>query len=175
MKKISYVLLAISFALGLQSYSDTGNGAYIDYVTKFLREKNNNQKTNNSNKPNNHNSPNKTAGSSFKTTVSGLKYMIKRKGKGAKPEPTDQVTVHYTGRFLDGTIFDSSLQRGEPATFRLNQVMEGWTEGLQLMREGALYTFIIPSDLAYGKNGVPGTIPPNADLVFDIELIKTGK
>lgn len=113
--------------------------------------------------------------STYTTTPTGLKYMIEKEGTGAKPGPTDEVTVHYTGRLLDGTVFDSSVQRGEPATFPLNQVIAGWTEGLQYMKEGSKYVFYIPSDLAYGKNGAPGAIPPYSDLIFEVELIKVNE
>ena len=88
------------------------------------------------------------------------------------PGATDQVTVHYTGRLLDGSVFDSSVRRGEPATFPLNGVIAGWTEGLQLMKEGSKYVFYIPSDLAYGARGAGNDIPPYADLIFEVELIK---
>jgi FKBP-type peptidyl-prolyl cis-trans isomerase len=107
-----------------------------------------------------------------KTTASGLKYVVEREGTGAAPSATSNVTVHYTGKFTDGRIFDSSVQRGQPATFGLNQVIKGWTEGLQLMKEGAKYTFYIPYQLAYGEQGYPGAIPPKSDLIFEVELIK---
>ncbi len=110
--------------------------------------------------------------STYARTASGLKYMIEKEGTGVKPGPTDQVTVHYTGRLLDGSVFDSSVQRGEPATFPLNGVIAGWTEGLQLMKEGSKYVFYIPSDLAYGAAGAGRDIPPYADLIFEVELIK---
>ena len=88
-------------------------------------------------------------------------------------QPASSVTVHYTGMFLDGKKFDSSVDTGQPATFGLNQVIKGWTEGLQLMKEGAKYKFYIPYDIAYGANGHPsGVIPPKADLIFEVELIK---
>lgn len=112
--------------------------------------------------------------STYAVTASGLKYMIKKQGTGATPTATDNVTVHYTGTLLDGTIFDSSVQRGEPATFPLNGVIAGWTEGLQLMKEGAVYVFYIPTDLAYGSRG-GGPIPPYSDLIFEVELIKVGE
>lgn len=105
-------------------------------------------------------------------TASGLQYMVLKEGTGAKPGPTDEVTVHYTGRLLNGTVFDSSVDRGEPATFALNKVIAGWTEGLQLMREGAKYRLFIPSELAYGSEGAGGQILPNSTLIFDVELIK---
>lgn len=88
-----------------------------------------------------------------KETASGLQYVVEKEGTGAQPGATDEVTVHYTGKLLDGTVFDSSVNRGEPATFPLNRVIPGWTEGVQLMKEGAKYTFFIPSDLAYGAQG----------------------
>lgn len=110
-----------------------------------------------------------------KETASGLQYIVEKEGTGAQPSATDEVTVHYTGRLLDGTVFDSSVNRGEPATFPLNRVIPGWTEGVQLMKEGAKYTFFIPSDLAYGPQGVPNAIPPHSTLIFDVELIKVNK
>lgn len=110
-----------------------------------------------------------------KETASGLQYIVEKEGTGAQPTATDEVTVHYTGKLLDGTVFDSSVSRGEPATFPLNRVIPGWTEGVQLMKEGAKYTFFIPSDLAYGPQGVPNAIPPHSTLIFDVELIKVIK
>lgn len=110
-----------------------------------------------------------------KVTASGLQYVVEKEGTGEQPSATDEVTVHYTGKLLDGTVFDSSVNRGEPATFPLNRVIPGWTEGVQLMKEGAKYTFFIPSDLAYGPQGVPNAIPPHSTLVFDVELIKVIK
>lgn len=108
-------------------------------------------------------------------TSSGLQYIVDKEGTGAQPTATDEVTVHYTGKLLDGTVFDSSVSRGEPATFPLNRVIPGWTEGVQLMKEGAKYTFFIPSDLAYGPQGIPNAIPPHSTLIFDVELIKVIK
>ncbi|MBK9284668.1 MAG: peptidylprolyl isomerase [Sphingobacteriaceae bacterium] len=107
-----------------------------------------------------------------KATDSGLKYIIEKEGTGNSPKDTSNVTVHYTGLFVDGKVFDSSVQRNQPATFRLNQVIKGWTEGLQLMKEGAKYTFYIPYTLAYGEQGYPGAIPPKSDLIFEVELLK---
>ena len=109
------------------------------------------------------------------TTPSGLQYVIEKEGTGAQPTAEDEVTVHYTGKLLDGKVFDSSVNRGEPATFPRNRVIPGWTEGVQLMKEGAKYTFFIPSDLAYGAQGVPGAIPPHSTLIFEVELIKVNK
>ena len=105
-------------------------------------------------------------------TKSGLAYKIINKGSGkAHPTATSTVTVHYTGKLVDGTIFDSSVQRGEPLSFPLNRVIPGWTEGVQLMVVGDKWTFIIPGNLAYGERGYPGAIPPYSTLVFDIEVI----
>ncbi len=109
-----------------------------------------------------------------KTTVSGLRYIVEKEGTGASPVATDKVTVHYTGTLLDGKKFDSSVDRGQPATFPLNQVIPGWTEGLQLMKKGGKTKFIIPPALGYGANGAGGVIPPNAWLIFDVELIDIG-
>lgn len=108
------------------------------------------------------------------TTASGLQYEILTKGTGAKPTATDSVTVNYTGKLLDGTVFDASEKHGGPATFALNQVIPGWTEGMQLMSPGAKYRFFIPSDLAYGDAGAPGAIPPGSTLTFDVDLVSIG-
>ncbi|MDE6299816.1 MAG: FKBP-type peptidyl-prolyl cis-trans isomerase [Muribaculaceae bacterium] len=110
-----------------------------------------------------------------KVTPSGLQYVVEKEGEGAQPSAEDEVTVHYTGKLIDGTVFDSSVSRGEPATFPLNRVIPGWTEGVQLMKEGGKYTFYIPSDLAYGPQGVPNAIPPHSTLIFEVELIKVVK
>ncbi len=104
-------------------------------------------------------------------TDSGLQYEVVNAGDGPTPEATDRVTVHYRGTLLNGTEFDSSYKRGEPATFGLNQVIPGWTEGVQLMPVGSTYKFYIPSELAYGENGGGQVIGPNATLIFEVELI----
>jgi peptidyl-prolyl cis-trans isomerase A (cyclophilin A) len=109
---------------------------------------------------------------SAKTTATGLRYITQTEGTGASPAATSQVTVHYTGTLLNGKKFDSSVDRGQPATFGLNQVIPGWTEGLQLMKVGGKTKFIIPPALGYGAAGAGGVIPPNAWLIFDVELIE---
>jgi len=101
----------------------------------------------------------------------GLQYKVVQLGTGAKPAATDRVKVNYVGTTIDGTEFDSSIKRGEPATFPLNGVIKGWTEGIQLMPAGSKFVFYIPYDLAYGAEGRPGSIPPFATLIFDVELL----
>lgn len=103
---------------------------------------------------------------------SGLQYKVLAEGSGKKPKATDKVKCHYEGTLLNGTRFDSSYERNEPAVFGLNQVIAGWTEGVQLMGEGAKYEFYIPYDLAYGEHGAPGAIPPYATLKFVVELLE---
>ena len=105
-------------------------------------------------------------------TASGLQYEVLSEGNGKSPRATDSVKCHYEGRLIDGTVFDSSYRRGTPATFPLNGVIAGWTEGLQLMKEGAKFRFHIPFNLAYGANGAGESIPPYSALVFDVELIE---
>ena len=106
------------------------------------------------------------------TTKSGLQYKVLSEGSGKQPTAKDTVMCHYEGFLIDGTVFDSSVQRGEPATFPLQQVIAGWTEGLQLMKEGAKYRFFIPYRLGYGEGGAGASIPPFATLIFDVELIQ---
>ena len=106
------------------------------------------------------------------TLPSGLQYKVLKEGNGKSPKATDKVVCHYEGMLIDGTMFDSSVQRGEPATFPLNGVIAGWTEGLQLMKEGAKYRFFIPYQLGYGERGAGASIPPFATLVFDVERIE---
>lgn len=107
-----------------------------------------------------------------KTTASGLKYQVLKQGTGTvSPKATDTVNVHYHGTLLNGTVFDSSVQRGQPISFPLNAVIPGWTEGLQLMKVGDKFKFEIPSNLAYGPNSPSPAIPPNSTLVFEVELL----
>ena len=130
----------------------TGNHLAIDEIEEYL-EKN-------------------AARSGVTVLPSGLQYEVLREGTGRKPKATDSVKCHYEGTLVDGTVFDSSRRRGEPAVFPLNGVIRGWTEGLQLMQEGAVYRFFIPYNLAYGENGAGASIPPYAALVFEVELIE---
>ncbi|HCN79635.1 MAG TPA: hypothetical protein DIS80_00765 [Verrucomicrobiales bacterium] len=109
------------------------------------------------------------------TTESGLRYEILTEGEGDSPGPSSRVKVDYSGTLADGTVFDSSRERGQPAVFALNQVIKGWTEGLQLMKPGALYRFVIPSELAYGDSGAGSAIPAGATLTFEVELISIEK
>jgi len=103
--------------------------------------------------------------------VSGLRYKVIKEGSGPKPSINDTVVTHYHGTFLDGSMFDSSVRRGTPATFPVNGVIRGWTEALQLMSVGSKWRLVIPPDLAYGKRGMRGAIPPNATLIFEVELL----
>lgn len=105
------------------------------------------------------------------TLPSGLQYQVLKSGDGAKPSATDQVRCHYHGTLIDGTVFDSSVQRGEPAVFGVNQVIKGWVEALQLMSVGSKWRLFIPSDLAYGSSGAGQSIEPNSALIFDVELL----
>ena len=108
-----------------------------------------------------------------KTTASGLQYTVLKEGTGKSPKATDTVLVHYRGTLLNGTEFDSSYKRNQPIEFPLNGVIPGWTEGVQLMKEGAKYQFVIPSNLAYGRRGTPGgPIGPDETLIFEVELLK---
>ena len=108
------------------------------------------------------------------TTTSGLQYRVIKEGDGYKPGPTEKVTVHYAGKLVNGKEFDSSYKRGQPIEFPLNAVIPGWSEGVQLMQEGAKYEFVIPSQLGYGAAGAGGVIPGNVTLIFEVELIKVG-
>ncbi len=110
-----------------------------------------------------------------KTTASGLQYEVLEAGNGAQPTAADTVEVHYTGKLIDGTVFDSSVERGVPATFGVTQVIPGWVEALQLMREGDSWRLYIPSDLAYGPNGAGGIIGPDMTLIFDVKLLRVIK
>ncbi|MDO5685963.1 MAG: FKBP-type peptidyl-prolyl cis-trans isomerase [Neisseria sp.] len=107
------------------------------------------------------------------TTASGLQYIVRKEGSGKQPQATDTVSVEYSGKLIDGTVFDSTDNHGgQPVSFPLNRVIPGWTEGVQLMKEGAEYTFFIPSELGYGAHGAGNVIPPNATLIFDVKLVK---
>lgn len=106
------------------------------------------------------------------TTASGLQYKVLHLGDGAKPDEYAEVEVHYEGRLIDGKVFDSSYERGESISFLLGQVIAGWREGVQLMPVGSKFEFYIPYDIAYGKSGIPGVIPPFATLIFVVELLK---
>lgn len=144
------ILFAIVAALvwaGTQRAVDAARPADLSYMTK------------NKGKP------------GVKTTASGLQYEIVTEGTGPTPASTDTVAVHYEGKLLDGTVFDSSIARGQPAVFPLNRVIPGWTEGVQLMKVGSVYNFTIPPELGYGAQGAGGVIPPNAVLLFRIELL----
>ena len=110
-----------------------------------------------------------------KTTASGLQYEVIKEGDGEQPTAQDQVEVHYTGKLIDGTVCDSSVERGMPATFGVTQVIPGWVEALQLMKAGSKWRLFIPSQLAYGPQGAGGVIGPNATLIFDVELLKVIK
>ena len=107
-----------------------------------------------------------------KVTASGLQYKVLTSGTGKTPTANDNVTVHYTGKLVDGTVFDSSVERGQPTTFGVSQIIPGWTEALQLMHEGDKWMIFIPSELAYGAQGAGGQIPPHSTLIFEVELIK---
>ena len=111
----------------------------------------------------------------IKVSESGLQYEVLESGKGDSPKASDNVEVHYTGKLIDGTVFDSSVERGVPASFGVTQVIPGWVEALQLMHEGDKWRLYIPSDLAYGPNGAGGVIGPNMTLIFDVELLRVIK
>ena len=141
------VLVAVLVWAGTQGAVDAARPADLAYLTSHKR------------KPGVH------------TTASGLQYEILTQGTGPKPTAADTVAVHYEGRLLDGTVFDSSIARGQPAVFPLANVIPGWTEGVPLMPVGSKYRFTIPPELGYGARGAGGVIPPNAVLVFDVELL----
>ena len=155
--KILSAIFAIAIGLTMFPFANAGTPEENKAAgEKFLAE--------NAKKPN------------IKTTASGLQYEVLTPGTGKEnPSATDNVTVHYKGTSIDGKEFDSSYSRGEPTSFPLNGVIPGWTEGVQLMTEGAKYKFYIPSGLAYGENGAGGAIGPNETLIFDVELIKINK
>lgn len=159
-KKLTIIRKGVDFTVTRESFADLLNAAIQKELAKEQEEKKRLDEEIKNRYPD------------YKETKSGLKYVVVREGDGKKhPKYGQAVTVHYEGFLLDGTRFDSSIVRGEPATFALGQVIEGWNEGLQLMSKGAKYTFIIPSELGYGTQGFPGVIPPNATLIFDVELL----
>lgn len=148
---------------------DEAKAVVTDYFTKLEEEsKKNNEKAGKEFLAANAKEP------GVVTTKSGLQYLVVKEGNGPKPGINDAVTVHYTGRLIDGTVFDSSEERGEPATFGVGQVIPGWVEGLQLMNEGSAWRLFIPAELAYGSHGT-GPIQPNSTLIFDVHLIKVQK
>ena len=170
MKKILSIALAALLMAGMascnnQSSSESTEEAAADYGQQIKDNKTLGREFMEENAKND----------SVVQTKSSLQYMVLKEGTGAKPGPTDTVTVHYTGKLLDGTVFDSSVERGEPAKFPLDKVIPGWTEGLQLMSEGSKYRLFIPSELAYGSKGAGDQILPNSTLIFDVELIKVEK
>lgn len=150
---------------------DQANFILNSYITKLMNEKAvKNKHTGDSFLVVNKSRPN------VKTLSSGLQYIVVKEGNGAMPKETDTVTVHYTGTLLDGTVFDSSVDRGEAAKFTVNGVIRGWTEALQLMKVGSRWKLFVPADLAYGNYSPPGSnIPPGSLLIFDVELISIGQ
>jgi FKBP-type peptidyl-prolyl cis-trans isomerase FklB len=149
---------------------DQANFVLNNYINKLMAEKANvNRKAGETFLVSNKSKP------SVKTLPSGMQYQVIREGSGAMPTITDTVSVHYTGTLIDGTIFDSSVDRGEPAQFTVGGVIKGWTEALQLMKKGSRWKLFIPADLAYGNYSPPGSnIPPGSVLIFDVELLTVG-
>jgi FKBP-type peptidyl-prolyl cis-trans isomerase len=171
------------FYAGLKDALAKGNKNLTDeQIQKAILDFNQEMRTKQLEKQNETGKANKEAAEKFfaenskkpevKTTASGLQYTITKEGTGKAPTATDVVKVHYTGKLLDGTIFDSSIQRGEPIEFPLNGVIPGWTEGLQLMKEGGEAMLYIPSNLGYGDRGAGGVIGPNAALIFEVKLLE---
>jgi FKBP-type peptidyl-prolyl cis-trans isomerase len=170
MKKILSIVMAAMLMAGMascnnQTSSESNEEATVDYGQQIKDNKTMGREFMEENAKND----------SVVQTKSGLQYMVLKEGTGVKPGPTDKVTVHYTGKLIDGTVFDSSVENGEPITFPLDGVIPGWTEGLQLMSEGSKYRLFIPSELAYGSKGAGDKILPNSTLIFDVELIKVEK
>ena len=147
MKKITTLLLMLALAVAAHAQFQQGK-AGEDFLAENAKKEN------------------------IVTLPSGLQYEVLVEGNGKKPKAIDQVRCHYEGRLIDGTKFDSSYDRKEPAVFGLNQVIAGWTEGVQLMSEGSKYRFFIPYNLAYGERGAGASIPPFSALVFDVELLE---
>lgn len=152
MKSLFFLLLSVALVAGCsQKPSDTSTSSTADPGAAFLAD--------NGKKP------------GVVTTASGLQYLVVKSGSGPSPKATDTVKVNYEGKLIDGTIFDSSYQRGEPASFPVNQVIPGWTEALQLMKVGDQWQLFIPANLAYGAQSPSPTIPPNSMLIFKVELL----
>lgn len=149
---------------GTPKFSEQEAGAYVQQYQEKVQAKMNQRQT--AYLTENRDQPGVTE------LPSGLQYTVLQEGTGKSPGATDQVTVHYTGKTIDGKVFDSSVERGQPATFGVNQVIAGWTEALQLMKEGSKWRLFIPSNLAYGQRGAGADIGPGATLIFDVELIK---
>ncbi len=169
-KELSYVLAGIKDnALGKKMQADPAQ--YQAKVREFFQKKMTKKSATEKKKGDSFLTKFK-AEAGVKVTKSGLMYKMVKVGTGKKPSATDTVEVHYEGKLMDGTVFDSSIKRGKSISFPLNRVIKGWTEGLQLVGEGGKVKLVIPSDLAYGDRGAPPKIPGGATLVFDIELIK---
>ena len=177
--KTLFPLLSLAAALGLTACDSKPDGASNDATTSTSGtgdsaggSSNAGDTASGEGKPTKTGPRDETAKPQTKTTASGLKYTVLQKGTGkVNPKATDKVTVHYHGTLLNGTVFDSSVDRKEPATFPLNRVIPGWTEGVQLMVVGDKFRFEIPSDLAYGERSPSAAIPPNSTLVFEVELL----
>jgi FKBP-type peptidyl-prolyl cis-trans isomerase len=162
--QIAVIGIAIIAIVGLFLASNVWRPAPADSATAT-------QNTSNTQTSNQSTAPTREGAADFITTASGLQYRVIAEGTGPRPTAVDSVRVHYRGTLEDGTVFDSSYDRGEPISFSLGGVIAGWTEGLQLMPVGSTYEFVIPSDLGYGAAGFPPVIPPNATLIFQVELL----
>ncbi|NUE66901.1 FKBP-type peptidyl-prolyl cis-trans isomerase [Snodgrassella sp. ESL0253] len=173
MKRLSFTIMGITTLLAVSACNSTDNGYKnnsSEPVAASTSATRNPQVAGDEFLAKNRTAP------GVKTTASGLQYKINHEGSGKKPKATDMVTVQYEGRLIDGTVFDSTAQRNnQPATFPLNGVIPGWTEGLQLMSEGSEFTFYIPANLAYGEQSPTSAIPANSVLIFDVKLLKVGE